>query len=85
MIEAHGAGGCRTANLICDNCGWSPPVGFGDFREATTWARDHSWKLRKEHGQWENICPHCARELGLLPPDPMQMEDERVGGEYYEI
>lgn len=66
--------------LSCDICEYSPEdVGFETFKEASQWARAHNWQTRKVDGDWENLCPDCAREEGLLPPDivPMQKVEHK--------
>lgn len=74
--------GYRVVHLACDECDGEPEnVGFETFAEAKLWDREHNWQSRKaEDGEWENICPQCSREIGLLPQDqePILEEDDRI-------
>ena len=62
--------------LACDACEMEPEgTSFLTFSEARQWAKEHHWQLRRSvEGEWENICPACSRALGLLPPDPVQID-----------
>lgn len=62
--------------LACDECDMEPMnTSFMTFAEARQWARDHNWKTQRDaQGEWQNICPACARAFGLLPPDPEPMD-----------
>lgn len=72
--------GHNAYRLSCDECEREPEdVGFESFREASQWARDHNWYIRRnEDGSFDNFCPDCAREQGLLPPLPDGVEPNPV-------
>ena len=64
--------GYQSIRLACDECEGEPEnVGFLTFKEAFLWAKGHNWSVTRETktGDWSHICPDCAREMGLLPPD----------------
>ena len=52
-------------SLYCDICGEEAEEQFDEFEEAVDYKKANGWKSRKRNGEWEDICPDCADELGL--------------------
>lgn len=53
--------------IECDNCGDEEGT-FESFEDALDFKRDrvYGWRSRRCNGDWEDLCPDCAEEEGLL-------------------
>lgn len=47
--------------LCCDICGEKAEETFDEFSDAVEYAQDEGWKRQKKNGEWQNICPECAK------------------------
>ena len=46
-------------SLVCSICNTTYIPGFETFQDAVDYAKENGWKIEKENGQWEDICPEC--------------------------
>lgn len=49
---------------VCDYCDEATPI-FDSWNECRAYIRSEGWKTQKdkETGEWEDICPACARKI----------------------
>jgi len=54
--------------LRCDICGGDEGEVFLSFLEAVEFKKDraNNWRCRKLKGSWEDLCPGCADDEGML-------------------
>lgn len=46
--------------LTCDNCGEELDEQFDYFDEVVEAKKEHGWKSKKVHGNWEDWCDKCS-------------------------
>lgn len=52
---------CGFYNLTCDVCGNEADEEFFDFNDAVDYKKREGWKSQKVNGEWQDVCPECAR------------------------
>lgn len=53
--------GCGFHSLTCDVCGEDASEEFFEFSDAVNHKRSEGWKSQKKNGEWQDVCPDCAR------------------------